>query len=246
MDEHEWITSQQPGAMLDHLEKPSAATRVAHGMTTISELKKRLWVCAWWRDIEPHSADQEILVRGVEKEGVFRDSISRETKVSDLLLNCMTYHSGIAASGADLLREVVGNPFHPVRWLRDVRDIGLQGLDAWEKAGGNRWADTVLRCYRGTDVIRLAEAAYEERLDNRSLDPVRLAILADALEEAGCLERDMLQHLRGWTRCPRAFAPTGRESCPLCGIIDSVDHGWVRLPVKHVRGCWAVDLARGE
>jgi hypothetical protein len=28
------------------------------------------------------------------------------------------------------------------------------------------------------------------------LDPVRLAILADALEEAGCQDNDLLQHLR--------------------------------------------------
>jgi hypothetical protein len=48
------------------------------------------------------------------------------------------------------------------------------------------------------DVRGLAHAAYEERvLPSGELDPARLAILADALEEAGCTEAAILDHLRG-------------------------------------------------
>jgi hypothetical protein len=44
----------------------------------------------------------------------------------------------------------------------------------------------------------LAEAAYEERcLPEGTLDPARLVVLADALEEAGCTEAELLGHLRG-------------------------------------------------
>jgi hypothetical protein len=44
----------------------------------------------------------------------------------------------------------------------------------------------------------LAEAAYEHRLvPGGELDPQRLAVLADALEEAGCTDADTLDHLRG-------------------------------------------------
>lgn len=47
-------------------------------------------------------------------------------------------------------------------------------------------------------VIRLAEAIYEERdLPSGHLDAGRLAILADALEDAGCANADMLAHCRG-------------------------------------------------
>ena len=47
-------------------------------------------------------------------------------------------------------------------------------------------------------VVRLAQAAYEERhLPAGTLDNGRLAVLADALEEAGCTDADMLGHLRG-------------------------------------------------
>jgi hypothetical protein len=44
----------------------------------------------------------------------------------------------------------------------------------------------------------LAQAAYEIRLlPAGTLDSLRLAILADALEEAGCLDTALLDHLRG-------------------------------------------------
>jgi hypothetical protein len=46
-------------------------------------------------------------------------------------------------------------------------------------------------------VAQLAEAAYEERvLPSGELDPARLAVLADALEEAGCTNTAILGHLR--------------------------------------------------
>lgn len=46
-------------------------------------------------------------------------------------------------------------------------------------------------------VKALAEAAYEQRLNNGTLDPDRLLVLADALEDAGCTDAEILQHLRG-------------------------------------------------
>jgi hypothetical protein len=46
-------------------------------------------------------------------------------------------------------------------------------------------------------VVRLALAAYEHRdLPSGLLDNVRLAILADALEDAGCADPTILRHLR--------------------------------------------------
>jgi hypothetical protein len=46
-------------------------------------------------------------------------------------------------------------------------------------------------------VVRLALAAYEHReMPSGLLDNVRLAILADALEDAGCADRVLLAHLR--------------------------------------------------
>jgi hypothetical protein len=46
-------------------------------------------------------------------------------------------------------------------------------------------------------VIQVAEAAYDERqLPEGTLDPARLAVLADALEDAGCNDAELLGHLR--------------------------------------------------
>jgi hypothetical protein len=44
----------------------------------------------------------------------------------------------------------------------------------------------------------LAQAAYDHRdLPSGHLDPARLAVLADALEDGGCDQADLLAHLRG-------------------------------------------------
>ncbi len=45
---------------------------------------------------------------------------------------------------------------------------------------------------------QLAHAAHDERLlPEGTLDPARLAVLADALEDGGCADAELLGHLRG-------------------------------------------------
>lgn len=82
-------------------------------------------------------------------------------------------HDAEQAAHLALVREVFGNPFR----LPTFAPL-LAGDD-------------------GT-IGRLALAAYQERrLPDGTLDPARLAVLADAMEEAGCLDADALAHLRG-------------------------------------------------
>ncbi len=58
--------------------------------------------------------------------------------------------------------------------------------------------DRTLLAWNDGTVKRLAEDAYEQRaLPAGTLDLQRLAVLADALEEAGCTDPDLLGHLRG-------------------------------------------------
>jgi hypothetical protein len=72
-----------------------------------------------------------------------------------------------------LLWDIFGNPFRPVTISSAVL----------------AWHDST--------VVRLAQAAYEDRhLPDGTLDNGRLAILADALEEAGLADTDILDHLR--------------------------------------------------
>jgi hypothetical protein len=76
----------------------------------------------------------------------------------------------------DLIRDIFGNPFRP--------------LPSSITPAVRAWNDAV--------VVRLGQVAYEERhLPAGTLDSGRLAILADALEEAGCTDADILDHLRG-------------------------------------------------
>jgi hypothetical protein len=71
---------------------------------------------------------------------------------------------------ADLARDILGNPFRPA---------------------------VLGPTYRTAVALSLAQAAYEHRaLPSGLLDPARLAVLSDALEEAGCTEADILTHLR--------------------------------------------------
>jgi hypothetical protein len=63
-----------------------------------------------------------------------------------------------------------------------------------------------VRIWNGGTVVRLAEAAYDDRvLPAGTFRPDRVAVLADALEEAGCQEASVLAHLRSpgshWRGC---------------------------------------------
>jgi hypothetical protein len=75
---------------------------------------------------------------------------------------------------AQLLRDMVGNPFRPSPPLPGA-------VLAWSE---------------GT-VRRIAEGIYHDRrLPGGTLDTARLAILADALLDAGCDDEDLIQHCR--------------------------------------------------
>jgi hypothetical protein len=85
------------------------------------------------------------------------------------------------AAQCRLLREIFGNPFRPIPVAPAVR--------AW----------------RDGTVVRLAQAAYEERrLPSGLLDDARRSILADALEEAGG-EPQIIGHLRSGEEHVRGY-----------------------------------------
>jgi hypothetical protein len=76
---------------------------------------------------------------------------------------------------SDLIRDLFGNPF------RAVSPLARSVLD-----------------WNGGTIVRMAEAAYAGRLlPGGHLDPDRLAVLADALEDAGCQDAELVGHLRG-------------------------------------------------
>jgi hypothetical protein len=90
---------------------------------------------------------------------------------------------------AELARDLFGNPFCPMPPLLALA------------AGA---------------AVQLARAAYDERsLPEGLLDPARLAVLADALEEGGCATQELLAHLRSpgphWRGCAALDAVLGRS-----------------------------------
>jgi hypothetical protein len=92
---------------------------------------------------------------------------------------------------AHLLRDIIGNPFRPVA-LAACNCGSCVGL-GWQHHNGPCSKQRLLT----PEVRSLAHAAYDHRDESTGhLDPVRLAILADALEEAGCDNVDILAHLR--------------------------------------------------
>jgi hypothetical protein len=73
-----------------------------------------------------------------------------------------------------LLRDIFGNPYRPVA------------------------LDPALLTWHDATIPKLAEAIYDDReLPSGHFDNTRLAVLADALEDAGCDDHDILAHCRG-------------------------------------------------
>jgi hypothetical protein len=202
-DDSSWGTCGEPDALLDHLFREGE----------VSRRKVLLWACACLRRIWPRLrseparravevverfADGQVEVRAVENA---KGQVGRVKKgnrrgnhaawrlaewasgvyrfppgdVSEAAVDAVVGDGDRAAERAeqaDLLRDVFGP--HPLRPI------------------------TVEPSWRTPAVVSVARAAYEERdLPAGTLDRERLAVLADALEEAGCTDSDLLGHLRG-------------------------------------------------
>jgi hypothetical protein len=105
-----------------------------------------------------------------ERASVGLDSLRCSADVAWALGRCRDGFLAALPANLRLLREVFGNPFRPV---------------------------ALSPACRTPDVLTLAQAAYEERsLPAGTLEPARLALLADALEDAGCGEVEILGPLR--------------------------------------------------
>jgi hypothetical protein len=141
---------------------------------------------------------------------------------------------------AHLLRDIVGNPFRVLE----------TGFYRWNDVGGE---SPVLNPAHCTPTVRnLAQAAYDDRDEATGhLDPLRLAILADALEEAGCADAPgrtvsevvrLAQSVRG---CCSRHADNAACDCLRNAVPDGI-LAHLRPPGPHVRGCWAVDLILGK
>jgi hypothetical protein len=196
MNEAEWLVCTDPTPMLEFL-RPRANDR-----------KLRLFACAFCRDrhiwedwlrdersrkaietaerfVDGEVIEQELSVIRRVAWAPIRGGISPFSITASQLARTAwaTVRDGITAAAAavravrrselafqsSLLRDIFGNPFRPI-------SLGAP--------------------LRTPTVISLARAAYDERqLPSGELDPHRLAVLADALEEAGA-PAELVIHLR--------------------------------------------------
>jgi hypothetical protein len=174
MTEREWLTSPDPTAML--LALPERTSR----------RKYRLFDCACWRvraarfmrtggkQLLAAIAHAEDFADGVVKRidtrfrnyGVCGLDSKAEARSTVLLLSYRPRLGVPPPVLCALLREVFGNPFRPT-------------------AVAASWLT-----WQGGTVAKLAGSVYEER----SFD--RMPILADALEESGCSDPEILDHCR--------------------------------------------------
>jgi len=136
----------------------------------VSERKCRLLTCAYCRRrMHPNPDLNRRVWTAVEASEQYAERCVGTAACPDAF---RSFYPEPDESGAEMviLHDIFGNPFRPT------------ALDpAW----------------RTPTVTALATAAYEDRhLPAGMLDADRLAVLADALEEAGCDNADILDHCR--------------------------------------------------
>lgn len=147
---------------------------------------------------------------------------------------------------ADLLRDIVGNPFRPVS-LCGNPDHGSVTVRPYCPACNRFRTPTVLSlagqayqvrcrgCEKCYDGWRAGECISPcPNVTDGTLDPLTLAAVADALEEAGATGM-IVDHLRGWEEVYEPLDEPGVRGI----LLRKTDR-------PHVRGCWALDLILGK
>jgi hypothetical protein len=270
--ESEWLACADPGAMLRRLngDRDYAAGLPA---APPSDRKLRLYACAcarqaWHLLSDPRGRNAvEVAERYADGEGDLTDRLRRCDSYLDLeaphgpawvlafnacrpnpdrLREAIMFPSSAVnavvtpALQAALLRDVVGNPWRPAT-LCGLSRRPFHNQWAHVDVNGSFWLEDecpVCRPLRTPAVLGIARRAYDLR------DWDALPVLADALEEAGCEDTEVLGHLRGWGRCGtclgRGASADGFWDCVRCGGSGRITVG------PHVRGCWSLDVILGK
>jgi hypothetical protein len=204
MTEPEWLSSTNPRPMLEFLGRRKASDR-----------KVRLFGAACFRRIW-----------GLVLDEWDRAAVELAEKYADGEVGRQELEDGRAAGPQDrfCVRDAIAyTGSYRAAWLasQDAAKLAVWDIARWEAREIAHLAEldshsTLLRdvfgplpfrlpaverswlAWNDEAVVGLAQAAYDNRrLPAGTLDGERLAVLADALEEAGCADAELLGHLRG-------------------------------------------------
>jgi hypothetical protein len=212
MTEAEWDSCIEPQKMLEFVRQSGRS----------SDRKLRLFACGYWRLSLPHlyldQADHQQVQQAVEVAERYADGLASAAELAPL----RPLRLGVAAgTGRSAAERALPGVAERMGWLPERPT----GRPDWDWTAGERFVfrqaeaerqravrefqlgllrdvfgplpfrkvrihPSVRRWGDGT-VVSVATAIYDERAFDR------LPILADALEDAGCTNPDLLGHLRG-------------------------------------------------
>lgn len=321
MREDKWLVSDRPDEMLN---KITAVSPMVNPLgRSPSDRKLRLFMCACCQQVWSHitnERDRKAIATGEQFAdgevanmdiGWFTGTGCCNDPAAEGVERALNYSARLGltpATQADILREIVGNPYRPLTLPKSPEKCRFCGGKGWRANTGTSGPDYVdCGCKDGMArtgpcpwltplVLSLATAAYEERpgrkcgkcvwipgvltdgaggsrevchdchgtgrIQDGTLDPANLAVLADALEEAGCpsevecgecpqlerarvtaggyYDRDMVREVIEWGKRKRACRCGGAGRLPHPVIAH------LRSPGPHVRGMWSLDLLLGK
>ena len=219
MTESEWLAFADPTAMLEAISTSGDPVTDSMGRL-VSDRKLRLFACACCRQIWHLLADErsrqavEVAERYVDGEASDKErDVARDAAWDaawDGAWDAAWAGAWTAAGGGawDAARGAAGAATWSAAQAGAKCAAGAAArVAAWSAA---RVVQTVplrdiVNPFRPVAISRdwltpsargIAQVAYEDRLPDGTLDPVSLAVLSDALEEAGCGSSDLLAHLR--------------------------------------------------
>jgi len=251
MTESEWLLSTDPHRMMLTLLNPHNAKSVQKDSPfwtiKVSKRKLRLFCYESYRvrygyklpGSSPWSQWGDGEESTLEKQ-------KGQTPWGDAIAACSTEYKKDENTNTqltNLLRSIIGNPFRPIQIIPAEEPNIWEAIPILVKAATEKnyffmgWVNDTVR--------NIAQNIYEKR------DWEGLPILADALEDQGCCNEDMLRHLRGYQRCG------GNGNSERVGN-DHIDHfdkyfcdcdgtGWiVENPLIRCRGDWVLDIILGK
>jgi hypothetical protein len=221
MTEQQWLCCTDPAKMLDFLRASGRA----------SERKFRLFACACCRRIW-ESLGEEVDRRAVEVAEQYADGFTGQKELQQA-------RQRVPRAGVRRVAWAAARPsaYGAAKeaaphsgWFANARPVTLGGYTGWEVVGdlaGERAMQSgllrdifgplpfrplppiALQVLAWNDgcVVNLATSIYEERAFSQE----RVGVLADALEEAGVTDEEVLGHLRG-----------SGPHCRGCWVVDSL------------------------